>query len=162
VAKKSNRHLYREFKNRMGITIHQLKGKKVGLDTAPLIYFMEQNPNFYPLIKPLFEENSRSTFTFVTSYITLLEVLVHPLLQNNQILANQYQTILTQSKDLEIFSIDEAVSLKSAQLRASYKFRTPDAIQLSVAMINGCDYFLTNDDKLKAISEITVLTMSDL
>ncbi len=26
--------------------ITQLQGKVVGLDTAPLIYFMEQNPNY--------------------------------------------------------------------------------------------------------------------
>jgi len=32
-----------------------LQGKVVGLDSAPLIYFIEEHPAYLPLIRPFFE-----------------------------------------------------------------------------------------------------------
>ncbi len=34
--------------------IAQLEGKVVGLDTAPLIYFMEQNPKYIEMMRLFF------------------------------------------------------------------------------------------------------------
>lgn len=57
----------------------QLKGRIVGLDTAPLIYFMEQNQAYIDLVLAFFQAMSQSEFKVVTSTLTLTEVLVHPL-----------------------------------------------------------------------------------
>ena len=35
--------------------IEFLRGRVVGLDTAPLIYYVEQNPKYFELVRPLFE-----------------------------------------------------------------------------------------------------------
>ena len=55
-----------------------LRGKVVGLDTTPLIYFIEENPAYLPTVHPFFEAVDRGEFAVVTSMMTLLEVLVHP------------------------------------------------------------------------------------
>jgi hypothetical protein len=57
----------------------QLQGKVVGLDTAPLIYFIEQNEAYLKLVRPFFQAMSQGEFQVVTSVLTLTEVLVHPL-----------------------------------------------------------------------------------
>ena len=62
----------------MGI-IKKLKSKTVFLDTAPLIYYIEENRNYSPILNKLFQSNSKGDFLFQTSVITLLEVLVHPM-----------------------------------------------------------------------------------
>ena len=63
--------------------IDGLQGKTVGLDTAPLIYFIEENPTYLEATKLFFEAMDRGDLTIVTSTVTLLEVLVHPLRSNN-------------------------------------------------------------------------------
>jgi hypothetical protein len=56
----------------------QLQGHVVGLDTAPLIYFIEQNDVYLELVRGFFDAMSHNEFQVVTSTLTLTEVLVHP------------------------------------------------------------------------------------
>lgn len=67
--------------------INDLHGKTVGLDTAPLIYFIEENPSYIETVRLFFEAMDKGDFQVVTSTVTLLEVLVHPLRCNNRELA---------------------------------------------------------------------------
>jgi predicted nucleic acid-binding protein len=77
--------------------ISDLRTKTIGLDTAPLIYFIEENPTYLQTVKLFFEAMDRGEFTVVTSMVTLLEVLVHPLRRNNTALATEYRDILLNS-----------------------------------------------------------------
>jgi predicted nucleic acid-binding protein len=49
--------------------------------------------------------------------------------------------------------------LKAAQIRARYQIRTPDAIQLAAAIEFGARVFLTNDDRLRKVTEIEVIVL---
>jgi hypothetical protein len=64
--------------------INDLIGSTVGLDTAPLISFIEEHSTYLEAVRPFFEAMDRGDFIVVTSTITLLEMLVHPF-RNNQI-----------------------------------------------------------------------------
>lgn len=55
----------------------QLQGQIVGLDTAPLIYFIEQNETYLELVRAFFRVMSQGDFQVVTSTLTLTEVFVH-------------------------------------------------------------------------------------
>lgn len=70
--------------------IDALRDSTVALDTAPLIYFIEENPTWLPAIEPFFKA--------VTSTLTITEVLVHPLRKLQQSLAEQYRRILLNSR----------------------------------------------------------------
>ena len=85
----------------MGL-IRKLKNKKVFLDTAPLIYYIEENQYYSPLLNKLFSENSKGVFLFQTSVITLIEVLVLPMRQNENQLVEQYQNIICNSPSVDI------------------------------------------------------------
>jgi predicted nucleic acid-binding protein len=74
--------------------LNLLTGKIVGLDTAPLIYFIEQNPKYISTVREFFSSVNRGEFRVITSTLTLTEVLVHPLRNNNLELTQQYQDIL--------------------------------------------------------------------
>jgi hypothetical protein len=50
----------------------------VAIDTAIFIYFIEESPQYLPLVLPLFLEADAGQRTLVTSSLTLLEVLVVP------------------------------------------------------------------------------------
>ncbi len=59
--------------------IEALRGSTVGLDTGPLIYYIEEHPVFFARVQPFFEAAEQNEFRIVTSFVTLIEVLVHPL-----------------------------------------------------------------------------------
>lgn len=55
-----------------------LRGAVVGLDTTPLIYYIEENPDYIGAVQPFSKAIDRGEVHVVTSAVTLLEVLVHP------------------------------------------------------------------------------------
>jgi predicted nucleic acid-binding protein len=142
--------------------IEALRGSTVALDTAPLIYFIEEHPAYLPKIRPFFEAAERGEFRIVTSFITLVEVLVHPLREGQTELADEYRKILLQSPDLTIVPRDESIAEAAAGLRARHNLRTPDAIQLATASTAGASWFLTNDADLTKVPGISVLVLTQL
>jgi len=76
------------------VWIEELYGTVAGLDTAPLIYFIEEHPTYLPLLRPLFEAVDQAKLRVVTSVLTLTEVLVHPLRHGDGALADSYRRIL--------------------------------------------------------------------
>jgi predicted nucleic acid-binding protein len=141
--------------------INGLQGKTVGLDTAPLIYFIEENSTYLEATTLFFEAMDKGDFTVVTSTVTLLEVLVQPLRSNNTALASEYQDILLNSKLMTV-EVSSAIAEQAARLRASYNIRTPDAIQISAALNAGATYFFTNDIRLPEIPSIQILSLDSL
>lgn len=117
----------------MGLT-QKLKSKNVFLDTAPLIYYIEENNKYSPILNKLFLANSKGEFLFQTSVITLLEVLVLPLRENEFKLVEQYQNILCNSPSIDIIDLTIDIAIKAAHLRAKYGLKTPDSIQVATAL----------------------------
>ena len=140
----------------------QLHGYIVGLDTAPLIYFIEENRNYLEVADAFFEAMFRREFRVVTSVVTLAEVLVYPLRQGNTILAQQYRDILFDSQGFTTIQVDPNIAEIAAQLRANYNLRTPDAIQMATAISAGASFFLTNDARLPSLPELSVLVLDQL
>lgn len=139
-----------------------LCGKTVGLDTAPLIYYIEENPLFLPLVDPFFDAMLQGEFEDVTSTLTVTEVLVHPIQQNNTILAATYKDILQNAAHLRTVPVTAEIAETAARLRAAHTIRTPDAIQAATAIVMKADFFLTNDFNLSAVPNPTVLVLENL
>jgi predicted nucleic acid-binding protein len=140
----------------------QLQGQIVGLDTAPLIYFIEENPNYLKVTDAFFEAIFRDEFSVVTSVLTITEVLVHPLRQGNTILAQQYRDILFNSQGLTTIEVLPDIAENAAQLRASHNLRTPDAIQIATAIHGGASFLFTNDARLPSLPGLSVLVLDQL
>jgi predicted nucleic acid-binding protein len=140
----------------------QLQGQIVGLDTAPLIYFIEENPNYLNVTNAFFEALFHGEFSVVTSVLTITEVLVYPLRQGNTILAQQYHDILFNSQGLTTIEVFPKIAETAAQLRANYNLRTPDAIQIATAISGGASFFVTNDARLPSFPGLPVLVLEQL
>ena len=144
------------------MVVQDFVSKIVFLDTAPLIYFIEGNSQYHNLLFKIFDLNDKGGFSFITSSITLLEVLVKPLKEGKSDIANQYRNILTKAPGIEVLDVTSSTSEIAAYLRAKYSFRTPDAIQLATSIEAGADYFLTNDNRIKTVTEIPVITIGEI
>ena len=144
----------------MGL-IEELHGQKICLDTAPFIYFIEESETYRNIVRPIFFEIDSGNIEAITSTITLLEVLVHPLRTGNEALAEQYREILLSSAGLITFEISHKISEMASRLRAKYSIRTPDAIQIAAGIQHGAADFLTNDPNLRKVSEIKIRILDD-
>jgi len=140
----------------------QLRGKTVGLDTAPLIYYIEENPTYLITVDALFQALDRGEFAAVTSMVTLLEVLVRPFRRGDTALANHYRTILFESAGLTTAPLSQAIAEEAARLRSVYRIGTADAIQMATAACHGASFFVTNDARLPVVPGLTMLTLDEL
>ena len=141
--------------------VDKLRGKIICIDTAPFIYFIEKDPKYLNIVRPIFAEIDAGNIEALTSTITLLEVLVLPFKTVNESLAEEYREILLHAEGLTTYEIVHEVSELAAKLRAKYTIRTPDAIQMAVGILYGADTFLTNDSGLKKVKDIKVVTLED-
>jgi predicted nucleic acid-binding protein len=137
-------------------------GKVVAFDTAPLIYYLEEHPEYISLADELFETINRREARGLTSILTLLKIMVKPLREGKDDIADSYRRILNNAANLSLYEMNKAVCVRAARLRAAYDWmRTPDAIQLATALEYGAEIVVTNDGKWKRISELTVLVLKD-
>lgn len=139
-----------------------LGGGSVGIDSAVVIYFIEEHPTFLPMILPLFREADQGKRQLVTSAVTLLEVLVVPSRAGDRTLANRYEALLTRSRGVRLVDATRDQLRAAAQLRAATGVRTPDALQLVAALGSGCTAFVTNDRRLPIIPGLHIVQLHDL
>jgi predicted nucleic acid-binding protein len=133
----------------------------VGVDTAIFIYFIEEHPQFLPLLEPLFREVNSGRKELVTSALTLLEVLVVPYRSGDHLLAGRYAALLTQSRGgVHVADISRDHLRAAAQLTAATGVKTPDALQVVAALAAGCTAFLANDRDLPTIPGLRILQLS--
>lgn len=133
----------------------------VGLDTSVFIYFVEEDPQFLPLVDPLFAAIDAGRLEGVTSGLTLLETLVVPYRAGDSSLAERYESLLTRSRGLHLIDLNRPLLRAAAQLRASLRITTPDALQLAAAVTTHCPAYLTNDRALPAVPGLRILQLRD-
>ena len=134
--------------------------KKIFLDTAPIIYYL-QNSDLYSANMKRFW-NNYVEYDYMTSAITITEYLTYPYRQNDFQLINDFYSFV-ENMEIQICDIDKKIAEKAAQIRAEYKFfKTMDSLQLATACVMGCDLFLTNDKQLKQFKEIKCITVDEL
>ncbi len=146
----------------MGRLTPLITGKTVAFDTSPLIYYIEQNPQYQAAVDDLFVAIDSGAAKGMTSVLTLLEVLVQPLHSGRLDLASQYRQVLENSRGIRLLPVLAETCEASARLRAKYDWiRTPDAIQVAAALQNGAEAIVTNDARWRRLTEIPVLILSD-
>lgn len=144
----------------MGV-IQEVGRGPVGLDTVVFVYFIQEHPQYLPLIEPLFAAIDAGTVEGVTSSLTFLETLVVPYRVGNVPLGERYEALLTGSRGIRMLDLDRPLLRAAAQLRASLRVRTPDAIQLAAALAARCSAYLTNDRELPPVPGLKILQLQD-
>jgi predicted nucleic acid-binding protein len=132
------------------------------LDTAPVIYFVEQHPVYFSIVNTIFDRIDQGGITAVTSPITLAECLIIPYKTGALHLQQNFLELVTTAQHTLFFPIDADMAKKAARLRAEYNLTLSDAFQIAAALETGCQAFLTNDLTLKRITALSVLVLNEL
>ena len=145
-----------------GTIADRLRGmRRVHIDSMTVIYFIERNPVYRPVVRPLFELLDSQQLMGLSSYVTLLEVMVRPIREGRPDLARAYRDTLVESPGFALFPVDRSIAENGAEIRASYGFRTPDSIQLATALKHEAEAFVINDANLRRFDRLEVLVLDD-
>lgn len=125
---------------------------RIYLDSAPLIYLVE---NVVPYASTLAVRLAAPDVNQVCSELSRLECRVKPIRDRETTLLTAFDSYFAGIMS-EVLPLTRPVIDLATELRARYKFKTPDALHLAAAIHNGCDLFLTNDYRLEKCTEITV------
>jgi predicted nucleic acid-binding protein len=133
----------------------------VALDSAIFIYFIERDPRYLSIVKPIFAAITEGHLKGVTSSLTLLETLVVPLRAGNVVVARRYERLLTRGRGLQLVPIDLDLLRAAAHLRAATRLKTPDSLQVAAALNVGCSVFVANDHRIPSLPGLRVLQIED-
>lgn len=146
----------------MGQLTPLIAGKSVAFDTGPLIYYIEEHPDYLSPADELFGALDSGAADGMTSVLTLQEVLVKPLREGRKDIAERYREVLTNSANVRLHDVDQSVCETAARLRAKYTWlRTPDALQLATAIEHDAEIVVTNDDRWRSVSEVVIFVLKD-
>ncbi len=133
--------------------LETMRGQRIYIDAAPLIYYMEGNPSYNEPLDAFFSLLDQGNFQAITSTLTLAEVLVKPYRGKQWALADKYESIFEGMAELTMFPVESNVGRLAAKLRASHSLLTPDAIHWATAMIHEARFFLTNDRDFRKLDQ---------
>src|SRR5262249_29219833 len=118
------------------------EGTLVALDTVILIYEVESNPVFGPVVHPFFHDRLNSgKNTAGSSLLALGELLVQPLALGRTDIADRYRMFFNAGPSFTTWDVTRAVVEEAARLRACYRLKMIDALHLATAITNHAALF---------------------
>jgi len=135
----------------------------IGLDTAIFIYHLEAHPRYLALTQELLAGVQAGQWTAITSTVTVMELTVRPWQIDRPAVAREYEALLVHFPHLILADVTRDVARRAAQLRAHYRLRPADALQVATALVHGATAFVTNDRALNRLAPaLGVVVLDDL
>jgi predicted nucleic acid-binding protein len=131
-------------------------GATVLVDSCPIIYVLEGSALAAPF-DAVFADIDAGRIRGLVTPISLAEVVSGPISAGKDALAERYRQTLTASAGWGLREIDADVAMLAARLRLRHRLRLPDALQLAVAVHEGCHALLTHDRDFAGVTDILVL-----
>lgn len=124
---------------------------RVYLDTNIFVMSYEANDRYSELLSEIFAKvDSQNNSRFVTSELTLSELLVRPIRENDDQAVRQYEDLIAPSDWLNFFPAAKPILIAAAVLRAQNStLKLPDAIHVATAIYAKCWHILTNGHGIK-------------
>lgn len=118
-----------------------MTGSKFFIDTAPLIYLVEENPKFVEKISLFLADSIQNNSQLITSVLTVAEFEIKPRKLNRLDVISKFDKIAKAAFIVEPISWD--IAKISAGLRAKYSsLKGIDSLQVACALNNDCEYSL--------------------
>jgi predicted nucleic acid-binding protein len=130
------------------------KLKRVAVDSAVLIYHLEDVTPYSQLTEMLFGKIAAGEIEVVLSTVSLTELLVKPFADEDENAINAFETFLHSLPSSRLLAPDYSIAKEAARLRAKHQLRTPDALLLATAIQSESEAFMTNDTKFRKLPKL--------
>ena len=125
------------------------------IDSAPIIYVLEDHPQFGSRFAPLFAAHAAGRLRFAVTTITVAEVLVGPLRAGDDALAQRYRAIL---ESWQPIALDLKIAASAARLRASLRLGLADAVQAASALAINAAALVTHDRDFSRLRSLRIIS----
>lgn len=125
------------------------------VDTPPIIYMLEDHPDFAPRFRPVFAAHAAGRVRFAVTTITVAEVLTGPLRAGDDALAQRYRAVLESWRPIPL---DADIAERAARLRATLRLKLPDAVQAASAIAVNAAALVTHDRDFSRIHALRVIS----
>ena len=143
------------------------------VDSAPIIYVLEGHPRFAERFRPLFEAHEAGALQLAITTVTVAEVMTgpeqarvkngrreargHHLVFPYPELAARYSAVLSSWR---VIALDWNIACRAAELRARYRLKLPDAVQIASALAVDAYAVVTHDRDFSRVESRLMLIMS--
>ncbi|QNM98818.1 type II toxin-antitoxin system VapC family toxin [Chitinimonas koreensis] len=128
------------------------------MDANVVIYLIEAFPEYYERVEAVLRAVVAADAVLVSSELTLAEVLVQPLRQEQAAIAQAYDAFLT-GGEVELVPIDRTILRQAAALRAETRMKLPDALHIASAVASWCSWVVSHDVGLRLPAGLMRLPM---
>ena len=125
------------------------------VDTAPLIYHLEDDERFGTRFAGLFEASASGRLRLAISTVSVAEVLTGPFQQGRDVLARQIENALREHR---VVGLTPEIAVEAARLRARYRLRLPDAVQLATALQIDAWGLVTHDRDFSRVDDVRIMS----
>lgn len=133
-------------------------GSVVVVDSAPIVFVLEDHPTLAESYAPLVEAIAAGRLRGVVSTVTLAEIATGPLRHGRLALARRYRDALTSGPGWTCVDLTPATAMRAASLRARYRLKLPDAVQVATALEVEAAALVTHDRDFGAVEEVKILS----
>ena len=133
----------------------------VYLDANAFIYSVERIEPYNTLLQPLWNEAHAGRFTLVSSELVILETLVGPLRNNDDLVANLFRHLFD-SNEVALIAPTRQIWELAASLRAELGLQSTDALHAATAIATDCTQFVTNDTDFRRVRNLPIVVLDDL
>jgi len=136
--------------------------EQVCLASAPLIYFIEDDPRRAGPVKGLLRAAAAGATQLIASVLTEAEMLVAPMRRDRDDVVRSIRELFASSGGPQLREVTRPIGWRAAGLRAELGLRLPDAIVVATAIEAGCTAIVGNDASFKRIEEIEYVHLDDV
>ena len=140
-----------------------LQYRRVFLDSAPMIYHLEDIKPYSILTTEVFTALAKGELEAVLSTVSIAELLTKPFKEGRDNQIAVFEAFVLSLPQTRLSVPTYTIAKQAARLRGQYGIRTPDALLFSTAQAERCDAFLTNDIRLRKLEAegVAVIILSE-
>jgi predicted nucleic acid-binding protein len=146
----------------MTISLEQLKGQRVYIDTNIFIYFLDGQEPFLSMVYPFLEALINGEVIGYTGDAVIAETMVQPYKLGNIAMIEQFKAFFAQDDFLTILSHDDKAFDLAAKISGTKGMKLVDSLHMATALQAGCGYLITHDKGIKPVDGIRIVQLSTL
>ena len=133
----------------------------VYLDANGFIYSVERVEPYRTLLEPMWRQARTGEFDVASSDITVLETLVKPLREGDEVVEVLLRSMFD-AHEVSLIPATRELWEDAARIRADTGLKTPDALHAATALNADCALFITNDTDFRRVEGLPIVVLGDL
>lgn len=131
------------------------------MDACRFIYSVERIEPYRTMIEPIWRQAATGQITVVTSELSIMETIVKPLRDRDELLQRLFRDLLY-SSEVRLVPATRTLWEAAADMRAALNLRTPDALHAATCIQERCALFVTNDIAFRRAADLSVVVLDDV